>query len=51
VAGLTISKALRQSKKRASLDSTNLSVAVLGMAFFLTRQNSHSKLRLRAWLS
>jgi hypothetical protein len=32
VAGLTITKALRQSKKRASLDKTNRSAAVVGTA-------------------
>src|SRR5579863_3619015 len=33
VAGLTITKALRQSKKRASLDKTNRSAAVVAAAF------------------
>src|SRR5205085_2337195 len=34
VAGLTISSALRQSNQRASLENTNLSAGVVGMAFF-----------------
>jgi hypothetical protein len=34
VAGLTITKALRQSKKRASLDKTNRSAAAVAAAFF-----------------
>jgi hypothetical protein len=34
VAGLTITKALRQSNKRASLDKTKQSAAVVGAAFF-----------------
>src|SRR4051794_27340015 len=34
VAGLTISNALRQSNQRASLENTNLSAGVVGIAFF-----------------
>ena len=45
VAGLTISKALRQSKKRASLDKTNRSAALVGAAFFSRSWNKASCLR------
>jgi hypothetical protein len=34
VAGLTISNALRESNQRASLENTNLSAEVVGIAFF-----------------
>jgi hypothetical protein len=45
VAGLTMTKALRQSKKRASLDKTNRSAAVVGAAFFSRSWNKASCLR------
>jgi hypothetical protein len=45
VAGLTITNALRQSKKRASLDNTNRSAAVVGLAFFSRSRNKASCLR------
>ena len=45
VAGLTITKALRQSKKRASLHNTNRSAAVVGAAFFSRSWNKASCLR------
>ena len=45
VAGLTMTKALRQSKKRASLDKTNRSAAVVGAAFFSRSSNRASCLR------
>src|SRR4051794_12154708 len=58
VAGLTISNALRQSNKRASLENTNLSAGVVGLAFFsrsrkranCLRRNKFSAARaLRRW--
>src|SRR5437764_1661989 len=45
VAGLTMTNALRQSKKRASLDNTNRSAAVVGAAFFSRSWNKASCLR------
>jgi hypothetical protein len=45
VAGLTITKALRQLKKRASLDRTNRSAALVGTAFFSRSLNSARCLR------
>src|SRR4051794_30897246 len=39
VAGLTISSALRQSNQRASLENTNLSAGVVGIAFFSRSRN------------
>lgn len=42
VAGLTMTNALRQSKKRASLDNTNRSPAVVGAAFFSRSWNKAS---------
>ena len=45
VAGLTITKALRQSKKRVSLDKTNRSAVVVGLAFFSRSLNKASCLR------
>src|ERR1700751_829924 len=45
VAGLTITNALRQSKKRASLDKTNRSAAVVGTAFFSRSLNKANCLR------
>src|SRR4051794_35388049 len=39
VAGLTISNALRQSNQRASLENTNLSAGVVGIAFFSRSRN------------
>ena len=45
VAGLTITKALRQSKKRVSLDKTNRSALVVGLAFFSRSLNKASCLR------
>src|SRR3954467_7943495 len=58
VAGLTISNALRQSNQRASLENTNLSAGVVGIAFFSRsrkrancfRRNKFSAARaLRRW--
>jgi hypothetical protein len=45
VAGLTISNALRQSNHRASLENTNLSPGVVGMAFFSRSRNRANCLR------
>src|SRR4051812_28829788 len=45
VAGLTISNALRQSNQGASLEDTNLSAGVVGIAFFSRSQNRASCLR------
>src|SRR3954453_8915921 len=45
VAGLTISNALRQSNQRASLENTNLSAGVVGMAFFSRSRNRANCLR------
>ena len=45
VAGLTITKALRQSKKQASLEITNRSAAVVGATFFSRSRNKASCLR------
>src|SRR5919199_6170378 len=45
VAGLTISNALRQSNQLASLDNTNLSAGVVGIAFFSRSRNRASCLR------
>lgn len=45
VFGLTITKALRQSKKRASLENTNRSPAVVAAAFFSRSRNKASCLR------
>src|SRR5436190_6745640 len=42
---LTMTNALRQSKKRASLDDTNRSAAVVGAAFFSRSWNKASCLR------
>src|SRR3954466_12526758 len=39
VAGLTISNALRQSNQGASLENTNLSAGVVGIAFFSRSRN------------
>jgi len=45
VSGLTITKALRQSKKRVSLENTNRSPAVVATAFFSRSRNKASCLR------
>src|SRR5947208_9157938 len=44
-AGLTISSALRQSNQRASLENTNLSTGVVGIAFFCRSRNRTNYLR------
>src|SRR4051794_14123596 len=41
VAGLTISNALRQSNQRASLENTNLSAGVVGIAFSRSRNRAN----------
>src|SRR3954447_18078235 len=45
VAGLTISNAPRQSNQRASLENTNLSAGVVGIAFFSRSRNRANCLR------
>src|SRR5438309_11991456 len=45
VAGLTIINALRQSNQRASLENTNLSPGVVGIAFFSRSRNRANCLR------
>src|SRR4051794_38901112 len=45
VAGLTIISALRQSNQRASLENTNLSAGVVGIAFFSRSRNRANCLR------
>src|SRR3954466_5988532 len=45
VAGFTITKALRQSKRRASFENTKRSAAVVGAAFFSRSWNKASCLR------
>src|SRR4051812_30706127 len=45
VAGLTISNALRQSNQGASLENTNLSAGVVGIAFFSRSRNRANCLR------
>jgi hypothetical protein len=45
VEGFTITKALRQSKKRASFENTKQSAGVVGAAFFSRSWNKASCLR------
>src|SRR4051812_11099332 len=45
VAGLTISNALRQSNQRVSMENTNLSAGVVGIAFFSRSRNRANCLR------